>query len=50
MLAFNPFSTGLRDLRVGWWGLVLFGALTASVPAHAQQKTGPGITGDDALT
>jgi predicted porin len=25
-------------------------AMAASVPAHAQQKTGPGITGDDSLT
>src|SRR5579863_9874531 len=25
-------------------------AMTASAPAHAQQKTGPGITGDDSLT
>jgi predicted porin len=25
-------------------------ATTASLPAHAQQKTGPGITGDDSLT
>ena len=24
--------------------------MTASVPALAQQKTGPGITGDDSLT
>jgi predicted porin len=29
---------------------VLLSALAASVPAPAQQKTGPGITGDDALT
>src|SRR5260370_42038022 len=50
MLELKPFSMGLRDLRLGWCGLVLFGALTASVPAHAQQKTGPGITGDDSLT
>ena len=28
----------------------LFVAMTASLPAPAQQKTGPGITGDDALT
>ena len=26
------------------------GAMTASIPALAQQKTGPGITGDDSLT
>jgi predicted porin len=50
MLAFNPFSTGLRDLRLGWCGLVLFGAMTASAPVLAQQKTGPGITGEDSLT
>jgi predicted porin len=30
--------------------LVLLGALSAAVPALAQQKTGPGYTGDDALT
>ncbi len=31
-------------------GLLLLGLLIASVPAHAQQKTGPGLSGDDALT
>src|SRR5580700_7056552 len=36
--------------RRNWCGLILFGAMTASIPAIAQQKTGPGITGDDALT
>jgi predicted porin len=35
---------------LGWRGLVLLSAMAASVPAPAQQKTGPGITGDDALT
>ncbi len=30
--------------------VLLVSAMTASVPALAQQKTGPGITGDDALT
>ena len=29
---------------------VLLSAMTVSLPAIAQQKTGPGITGDDALT
>jgi predicted porin len=29
---------------------LMVSAMTASVPAHAQQKTGPGITGDDSLT
>jgi predicted porin len=49
-LAFQPATAGPSDLRLGWRGLVLLGAMTASVPALAQQKTGPGITGDDALT
>jgi predicted porin len=29
--------------------LLLLSALAAAIPAHAQQKTGPGITGDDSL-
>jgi predicted porin len=33
-----------------WWAPVLIAALTACPPASAQQKTGPGITGDDSLT
>ncbi len=37
-------------LRLGWCTLALFSAMTASVPVLAQQKTGPGITGDDSLT
>jgi predicted porin len=37
-------------LTLGLFGLLLVSALTASVPALAQQKTGPGITGDDSLT
>jgi len=49
-LAFTPSSMGSSGLRLGWCGLVLLGAMTASVPALAQQKTGPGITGDDSLT
>jgi len=48
-LAFKTFSTGSGILGLGC-GLVLFGAMTVSVPAIAQQKTGPGITGDEALT
>jgi predicted porin len=40
----------LSALRFGWYGLVLLGAFGASVPALAQQKTGPGITGEDSLT
>src|SRR5271170_163840 len=50
MLAFDPSSRGSRELRFVWCGLVLLGALAASAPALAQQKTGPGITGDDSLT
>jgi predicted porin len=42
-------KTMLRDLRPAWCVLV-FAAVTASVPALAQQKTGPGISGDDSLT
>src|SRR6202044_2566622 len=42
-----------RQSNIGF-GLTLtawmVSAMTASVPAHAQQKTGPGITGDDSLT
>jgi hypothetical protein len=30
--------------------LALAGALATSIPVIAQQKTGPGITDDDALT
>ena len=37
-------------LRLRWCGLLLLGALIASFPARAQQKTGPGITDEDALT
>jgi len=48
--ALNPFSTGWRESRPGWCALVLLGALTTSVSVHAQQKTGPGINGDDSLT
>jgi predicted porin len=46
----NPSAAGSSSLRLGWCALALMGAMSASVPASAQQKTGPGITGDDALT
>ena len=36
--------------KLGWFMLVLSSALTASIPVSAQQKTGPSITNDDALT
>jgi predicted porin len=35
---------------LGSWALVVFSAMTASVPALAQQKTGPGVPADDSLT
>jgi predicted porin len=50
MLVFKTDSAKSRLLRLGWCGLVLVGAMAASGPALAQQKTGPGITGDDSLT
>jgi predicted porin len=48
--AFNGLSPASTSLRLGWYALALMGAMSASVPAFAQQKTGPGVTGDDALT
>jgi predicted porin len=45
-----PSSVGWSSLRLGLCALALMGGMSASVPASAQQKTGPGITGDDALT
>jgi predicted porin len=49
----HVFGTPSRQSTIGY-GLTLaalmVSAMTASVPAHAQQKTGPGITGDDSLT
>jgi len=50
MISFKTASVGSREPRLGWCGLLLLGAMAASVPALAQQKTGPGITGDDSLT
>src|ERR1700693_3244792 len=35
-------------MKCAW--VLVFGAIVAAVPARAQQKTGPGITGDDSLT
>src|ERR1700733_11210521 len=39
-----------RDLRLAWCALAAISAATAAVPALAQQKTGPGLSGDDSLT
>jgi predicted porin len=41
---------GARWAKLGFCGLALAGAMGASMSAFAQQKTGPGITGDDSLT
>jgi hypothetical protein len=49
-LAFKPSSTRAGDFRPGWYAAILIGTLAASVPALAQQKSGPGITDDDSLT
>jgi predicted porin len=46
----NRASSTRRSAKLGWCALILLSAVTASVPALAQQKTGPGITGDDSLT
>jgi predicted porin len=35
-------------MKCAW--ILLLSALAAAIPARAQQKTGPGITGDDSLT
>lgn len=39
-----------RDLRLACCALALISAGSAAAPALAQQKTGPGISGDDSLT
>jgi predicted porin len=49
VLGISPYA-GKSVLRRAWCALALFGALTASLPASAQQKTGPGLSGDDSLT
>src|SRR5271170_8060708 len=41
---------GSSALTLGCLALFLLIAVTASAPAFSQQKTGPGITGDDSLT
>src|ERR1700761_168065 len=42
-------GNGMRQ-EATFAALTLMGMMAASVPAQAQQKTGPGITGDDSLT
>ena len=46
----NKPPTGSNHLRLGWYALILACAAGVAVPALAQQKTGPGITGDESLT
>ncbi len=48
-LPFNRSAAALGELRLGWCALIL-SALTATAPAVAQQKTGPGVPADDSLT
>jgi predicted porin len=43
-------ASHIQGSKLGSLVLVLSSALTASIPASAQQKTGPSITDDDALT
>jgi predicted porin len=46
----QALSALLIGSRRGWAVSVLVSALIAVTPTRAQQKTGPGITGDDSLT
>lgn len=43
-------NQGERDLRPGWFALLLAGTLAHVPPASAQQKTGPGVPADESLT
>jgi predicted porin len=47
---FNPSVANSGTVRHARCALVLTGALITAFPASAQQKTGPGITGDESLT
>jgi predicted porin len=49
-LGFHGSFLGSSALTLGRLGLLLLIAVTASAPAWSQQKTGPGISGDDSLT
>lgn len=46
----SPAPHGRPSHGRRWCALALLGAMTASVPALSQQKTGPSITGDESLT
>ena len=50
VLPFKRNWTGASDLRRQWCAAVLIGTVTASVPAFAQQKSGPGLPEDGSLT
>jgi predicted porin len=39
-----------RYLRIAWCTLISLSAVTASIPALSQQKTGPGVPADESLT
>src|ERR1700678_777202 len=47
---YATYSKPSARLAPRWFSLLLLGTLTASVPALAQQKTGPGLNADDSLT
>src|SRR5271170_8103022 len=49
-MSFTQSMRSAGSRRLALCGVAAVGALSASVPALAQQKTGPGITGDDSLT
>jgi predicted porin len=44
------WKTKKAKTRLGWCAPVLLSVMTASAPALAQQKTGPGVPADDSLT
>jgi len=50
MKSLNLLAACAGKFRLASCGLAFFGAMTAAFPALAQQKTGPGITGEDRLT
>lgn len=41
---------GERDMRLGWFVLLLGGVLIHAAPTPAQQKTGPGVPADESLS
>jgi predicted porin len=49
-MRFAKAMPAAKPRRFAWYGMTLAAGLSAAVPAIAQQKTGPGIAGDDSLT